>query len=128
MALMKYDRFDPMSVYELLEKKHKLPTVIELLDKTTQKIGPTYLAKDIEYDYTNMNKVAKGAVKLPLVPTILLARLNGYTDEDGVFMYVLQQKPDPNAPPKSRAPRKRKPKVEASATTVKKTKSTATKK
>lgn len=96
----------PLSPLDALAKKHKLPTVVDLVNKSLETIGITYLAKDLDYDYTNLNKVAKGAIKLPLNPTILLARMHGFTDEQGVWINAYQHITDPDAEPKSRAPRR----------------------
>lgn len=97
----------PLTPLQALAERQKLPTVLDLLRKSLETTGITYLAKDIEYDYTNLSKVVKGTVKLPLDPCIRLAMLHGYKDIDGVFINAYQHMyPDEN---KSRAPRKRTP-------------------
>ncbi len=94
---------------QALAAKFKLPTVLELLEKSLKTTGITYLAKDIDYDYTNLSKVVKGTVKLPLAPCIKLALLHGYTDIDGLFLNAYQHMYEDDN--KSRAPRKRAPSV-----------------
>jgi hypothetical protein len=76
---------------EELARKNKLPTVLELLNKSLETTGITYLANELHFHYTNLHAVLKGDRKLPLNPTIYLARIHGYEDNDGVFIYVFQE-------------------------------------
>lgn len=95
---------EKLTPLQALAKKHKLPTVVELLNKTLKTTGITFLARQLEYDYPNLSSVAKGKRKLPLNPIILLARQHGYTDEDALFMYTFQYLDD-EVRPNSTAPR-----------------------
>jgi hypothetical protein len=103
-----------LSPLQQLAKKQKLPTVQELLHKSLKTTGITFLARSLEVEYTNLSGVVKGTRKLPVNPTILLARLHGFSDEQGVFMHAYQylypdEKPIKPATQKSALPTRKKP-------------------
>lgn len=105
---------EKLSPLQQLARKQKLPTVQELLHKSLETTGITFLARSLEFEYTNLSGVVKGNRKLPVNATILLARLQGYTDEQGVFMHAYQylypdEKPIKPAPKKSALPTRKKP-------------------
>ena len=76
---------------EELCRKQKLPTIMELLNKSLEDTKPTYLAKELDFDYTNLYKVIRERRRLPLNQTILLARMHGFDDVQALFMHAFQE-------------------------------------
>ena len=81
----------PLTILEEMARKHKLPTVMELLNKSLQEMKVTYLARELQIDYTNLYKVIRDRRRLPLTQTVLLARLHGFNEVDALFMHAFQE-------------------------------------
>lgn len=81
----------PLTPLEELARKNKLPTVMELLNKSLDEMKVTYLAKALDFDYTNLYKVIRERRRLPMNQTMLLARMHGFEDWQGVFIHAFQE-------------------------------------
>ena len=96
----------PLTPLEELARKQKLPTVMELLNKSLEDTKVTYLAKELDFDYTNLYKVIRDRRRLPLNQTIHLARLHGYDDIQALFMHAFQEMDGDQEIPKNQRPKK----------------------
>jgi hypothetical protein len=86
-----------MSPLEKPAAKQKLPTIIDLLNKSLETTGITTLARQLSnssghvIEYTNLSTTIKGKRKLPLKPAIALCKMHGLTADQTLFVLAEQE-------------------------------------
>ena len=86
-----------LSPLEDLAAKQKLPTIIELLNKSLETTAITTLARELSdvcgqaIEYTNISAAVRGKRKLPLKPAIALCQMHGLAAEQTLFVVAEQE-------------------------------------